>query len=103
MKIGTIARTWAALFSIGVAAAGHLPEGGLVHPQQRPQFLIERGLRPHPPAVIQRDREAPHLAVFAAGVQVAEMTPIHLRLFTGGVSNRRTAVYRAMWETIDMP
>ena len=44
---------------------------------------MERRLRPHPTAVAQRDREAPHLAPFATGIQAAEMTPIHLRLFAG--------------------
>jgi hypothetical protein len=60
-----------------------LPERRLVHPQQRSEFLIQCGLRPQPAAVAQRDREAPHLALVAAGVQVTEMTPVHLRLFAG--------------------
>jgi hypothetical protein len=58
-------------------------EGGLVHPQQHPSFLIQRRLRPHPPAAAERDGEAPHPALLAAGFEVAEATPIHLRLFAG--------------------
>jgi hypothetical protein len=63
-----------------------------VHPQQRPSFLIQRRLRPHPPTAAERDSEAPHPALLAAGFEVAEATQIHLRLFAGCVSNRRTAV-----------
>jgi hypothetical protein len=38
------------------------------------RFLIERRLRPHPTAVAERDREAPHLAPFAAGIPVSHRT-----------------------------
>jgi hypothetical protein len=38
------------------------------------RFLIERRLRPHPTAVAERDREAPHLAPFAAGILVSHRT-----------------------------
>jgi hypothetical protein len=51
-----------------------LPERGLVHPQQRSQFLIQRRLRPHPPTVAQCDREPPHLALFATGIEIAQMS-----------------------------
>jgi hypothetical protein len=45
-----------------------------VHPQQRSQFLIQRRLRPHPPTVAQCDREPPHLALFATGIEIAQMS-----------------------------
>jgi hypothetical protein len=39
-------------------------EGGFVHAQQRPQFLICGGFGHHAPAVAQGHREAPHRVRF---------------------------------------
>jgi len=51
-----------------------------VHAQQRAQLLLQRRVRHHPPAVTQREREAPHLPLLPFHLQRSQAPPSPLAL-----------------------
>jgi hypothetical protein len=51
-----------------------------VHPQQRPQLLVQRRLRHHGSAVAQRKCEAPNSPFYPVDINAAQVSPVHLRL-----------------------